>query len=263
MINEKIAFIGAGNMGGALIEGLLKSGVEAAQIYVYDTDSRKTAALTQKGITVAATALNAVIAAKYIVLAVKPQYYGKLLEDIGYVNDKVFISIAPGISLFSLSQQVSGYSTCVRVMPNTPAAIGQGMSVIADSGLPADVMTTVRAIFETAGEVEVVPERLMDAVVAMSGSSPAYVYLLIDAMADAGVSAGLSKELALRLAAQAVKGSAAMVQQTGEHPAVLKDRVCSPGGTTIKAVETLEKAGFRSSIYDAVNACITRCRELS
>ena len=155
-------------------------------------------------------------------------------------------------------------ATCLRVMPNTPAMVGEGMTALcASNTLSEEDMAFAKGLFESIGRVAVVPEHLFDGVVAISGSSPAYVYMMIEAMADAGVREGLPRAQAYEMAAQSVLGSALMVLSSGMHPGALKDAVCSPGGTTIEAVAALEKTGFRASVMEAMKACADRSREMS
>ena len=194
--------------------------------------------------------------ADILILSVKPQFYADVIQEIkGHVTDRqIVITIAPGKTLGWLSEQFGKAVKIVRTMPNTPAMVGEGMT----AACPNEHMTEE----ESFSKVEIVPEKLMDVVTAVSGSSPAYVFMFIEAMADAAVSGGMPRAQAYRFAAQAVLGSAKMVLDTGRHPGELKDMVCSPAGTTIGAVRTLEERGFRSAVFEAVKVCEEISRSL-
>lgn len=203
---------------------------------------------------------------KYIILAVKPQNYSQVLLNIksSLKEDSIVVSIAPGISIENIKNFLGSDVKVVRTMPNTPALVSEGMTVLSfsEDKFEDREIEEIKSIFTSCGEIEVVPEEYMNAAVPISGSSPAYIYILIEAMADAGVAAGLPRKLAYKLAAQSVLGSAKMVLETGAHPAELKDAVCSPAGTTIEAVSVLEKEGFRSSIIEAMNAAYNRTKNM-
>lgn len=192
-----------------------------------------------------------------LILAVKPKDYPKVLVEMtGF--EGIFVSIAPGFSLDKL-HEYSLEGSLVRAMPNTPAQIGEGMTAYCDEGLSEKQRAQVERVLSCFGQVAHVDEYQMEAVIGLAGSSPAYVYVLIEAMADVGVSQGLSRSLAYQLASQAVLGSAKMVQ-TGQHPAALKDAVCSPSGTTVAGLLELERTGFRASIQQAILACIDKAK---
>lgn len=198
-----------------------------------------------------------------LVLAVKPQFMQAALAGLGAIGDDVLlISIAAGTSLARLTQW-SGSTRVIRVMPNTPCLIGESASAfcLGEGATPEDA-ATVEQLLRSVGVVRQVDEKLMDAVTGLSGSGPAYVYILIEALADAGVRVGLPRDAALQLAAQTVRGAAGMVLQTGDHPGILKDRVTSPGGTTIAGLQALESGGFRAAAYDAVVTATARSKEL-
>ena len=201
-----------------------------------------------------------------IILAVKPHYMRETIESIRDVLDgKAVISIAAGWTMQQLTNALEGSgATWVRVMPNTPAMVGEGMTAICEeTNFAKDDFDFAKGIFEAIGRVVILPERLFDGVIAISGSSPAYVYMMIEAMADAGVREGLTRTCAYEMAAQAVLGSALMVLQSDMHPGALKDAVCSPGGTTIDAVVELERKGFRAAIMDAMHVCAEKSRRMS
>ena len=203
---------------------------------------------------------------KYVVLAVKPQYFDPVLSDIRdkVTENHVIISIAPGITTAQLKERLGDEKRVVRAMPNTPALLGEGMTGVCyeEKAFNQEEKETIRNIFSSLGRMRLVEERLMNAVVCVSGSSPAYVYMFIEALADGAVKYGLPREAAYEMAAQTVLGSARMVLETGEHPGVLKDRVCSPGGTTIEGVSALEESGFRSAVIKAADACYKKCGKL-
>ena len=201
-----------------------------------------------------------------IILDVKPIYVRDVIDEIRpALNGKAVLSIAAGWTVSMLENALYGTSaTYLRVMPNTPALVGEGMTAICDNTtFSKEDFNYAKGIFDSVGKTKVLPERLFDGVVAVSGSSPAYVYMMIEAMADAAVKEGIPRVYAYEMAAQSVLGSALMVLSSGTHPAALKDAVCSPGGTTIEAVEVLERKGFRAAIMDAMGACAARNRERS
>ena len=262
----KTGFIGTGNMGYAILKGLLKI-YSQDELMITDANKDKRQQVSQE-MGVAAAEDNETLAksVKYIVLAVKPQYYGAVLKDIAPVvtKEQVIISIAPGITIDDLKKELGDDKRIVRAMPNTPALIGEGMTgVCYDRQLfTEEEEKEIHTFFSSFGKMRIVEERLINAVVCVSGSSPAYVYMFIEALADSAVKYGLPRDTAYEMAAQAVAGSAKMVLETGKHPGELKDAVCSPGGTTIAAVSALEEAGFRSAVIEAMKACADVSRNL-
>ncbi|MBO6148667.1 MAG: pyrroline-5-carboxylate reductase [Lachnospiraceae bacterium] len=263
----KIGFIGLGNMASAMIGGLIdKEVVSAGDIEGYDTLlSVRRDAEEQFGIVISGSNLEVVRHSEIIVLAVKPQFYPDVISEIRFAGGegKLFISIAPGKTLSWLRDCFEEDVKLVRCMPNTPALVGEGMTGVCPNDRVTDEeFENVMEVIKSFGRARLVPERLMDAVVAVSGSSPAYVFMMIEAMADAAVAEGLPRQDAYQFAAQAVYGSAKMVLETGKHPGELKDMVCSPAGTTIEAVQVLERTGFRSSLMEAMRACAEKSREL-
>ncbi|HAT49772.1 MAG: pyrroline-5-carboxylate reductase [Nitrospirae bacterium] len=263
----RIAFIGGGNMATALIKGLLGAGLDGKNIRVSEPDSVRAQSLQSLGITVVAGNSNTVSTAQLVVIAVKPGIVPLVLDEIsGNLNrDAVVISIAAGVTLNSLMRRLPEKQPAIRAMPNTPALIGAGVTVLCPG---PDVSPQHRALAETllgtVGEVKtILDESALDAVTALSGSGPAYVYLMIEALSDGGVACGLPRDLATQLAVQTVKGSAALVKETGQHPGVLKNQVTSPGGTTIAALQVLETAGLRGILMRAVEAAWRRSQELS
>jgi pyrroline-5-carboxylate reductase len=204
---------------------------------------------------------------KYLVLAVKPQFFAQVLSQIKdeITKEQVVISIAAGITIDTIKEGLSGSVRIVRAMPNTPAMVLKGMTGISFSAdsFSEEEKEVVDRFFKSFGKYEVFDEHLMNAVVCANGSSPAYVYMFIEALADSVVSYGIPRDKAYTLAAQTVFGSAAMVLETGEHPGHLKDNVCSPGGTTIAAVKALEEYGLRNAVMKATDACYEKAVELS
>lgn len=265
--NAKVGFIGAGNMANALITGILKSQtVKDNNISISDIDESKLLNFKKLGIKICRNNCYIVENCDIIVLAIKPNVYKMVLEEISQISnlqEKVFISIAAGISISYIKKFFNQDIKVIRVMPNTPALVGEGMTVIAykppTTTHDADI---ARFIFECVGKVELIGEKYMEQIVAINGSSPAYVYMMIEAMADAGVRSGLTRSLSYKLAAQSILGSAKMVLETNKHPGELKDAVCSPGGTTINAVYHLERTGFRASLMKAMQECTKKAIEI-
>jgi pyrroline-5-carboxylate reductase len=264
LAETKLGFIGVGSMGGAIIRGLLAGGLVPRENLIYcDPDPARQAQMEELG--VAAALDNAeVMHSPVIVLAVKPQVMPVVLDEARPFARSwhLIISIAAGVTLATLEAAFPD-SRVVRVMPNTPTLVGAGMAALAPgSGItPEDLALTLK-LFQAAGEAVVVEERLMDAVTGLSGSGPAFVAVFIDALADGGVKMGLPRPLALTLATQTVLGTARLCHETQLHPAVLKDQVTSPGGTTIAGLHALESGGFRGAIIDAVTAAARRSKEL-
>jgi len=261
---KKIAFIGAGNMGGALILGICKA-IEPQQVVIYDPDTEKTFALSAKtGCIVADSALAAAADAEYVVLAVKPQVLRgvqtQLIPAMKQAAEKginqIVLSIAAGITLADLASipLENGLDLpVIRMLPNTPSEIGEGLNIYAvNEKMTAEKCTELENIFAQCGLIEKVTEHILDVASAVSGCTPAFAYMFIDALADGAVRCGVPRDKAIKYAAQAVKGAAAMVLETGRHPDALKDAVCSPGGSTIVGVATLENAAFRAAAANAV-----------
>ncbi|NJP39580.1 pyrroline-5-carboxylate reductase [Oscillospiraceae bacterium HV4-5-C5C] len=262
-----VGFIGAGNMAQALIRGVISAGLlQPQQIVVSNRSQEKLNALAaDSGIIAAGSNPEVVRQADRLVLAVKPQVAEAVMREIGPLcrPEQVLISIVTGLSLQRLAELTSPTQSAVRVMPNTPALCGAGMSAVTPNAATGpQQLSDVLELFQACGAAEVVSEQLMDVVTGVSGSSPAYVFMFIEAMADAAVRGGMPRAQAYRFCAQAVRGAACMVLETGEHPGKLKDQVCSPGGTTIEAVTSLEHSGFRSSVMEAVAACIRKAESI-
>ncbi len=262
-----VGFIGLGNMGSAMIGGIIANKVVAASdITGADFSAERTKEIKDKfGITIAASNKEAAAGADILVTSVKPQVYETVINDIkdSVKDDTVIVSIAPGKTIDWLTEKYGKPVKLVRCMPNTPALVGEGCTgVCRNSAVTDDEFKQVLTILNSFGRAYEVLESQMDAVVAVSGSSPAYVFMLIEAMADGAVAEGLPRKTAYEMAAQAVLGSAKMVLETGRHPGDLKDMVCSPGGTTIDAVAVLENMGFRSAVIEAERACAEKSRAL-
>jgi len=264
---HSIGFIGAGNMAEALIRGLVKGGhVEAKKIVASAPRRERVTALhAQYGIDVTTDNREVVTRCGLIVLAVKPQILDKVLREIGdHVKDgTLVVSIAAGVDTATIEEAVAGSVRVVRAMPNTPALVGAGATAIAGGKLASETdIATVRALFDAVGISVVLDEYHLDAVTGLSGSGPAYIFLILEALADAGVKVGLSRRDAQRLAAQTVMGSAKLLLETDEHPGKLKDMVTSPGGTAIAGLHTLEEGGLRTTLINAVETATKRAREL-
>lgn len=260
----QIGFIGCGNMAGAMIRGMVKSGVCPPERIIASNRSEEKLWQIKSDCGVAVTGKNAAAAqdAEFVVLAVKPVYYPAVIGEIRPVltEEQVVVSLAPGFTLEKLHALLGDKCRIVRAMPNTPALVGAGMTALSpDDGVLPQQVETLTALFSGFGKAELVEERLMDAVVAVSGSSPAYAFLFLEAMADAAVLLGMPRAQAYRFAAQSLLGSAKMLLESGKHPGELKDMVSSPGGTTIEAVRVLEQRGFRGAVIDAMRACAEKC----
>lgn len=265
---KMLAVIGAGAMGGALIRGLLQSGATVAeQIVAADIDEKRLSAAATLGIRTTADNKAAVRQSDIVLLCVKPQVMDEVLADIApAINPQrhTVISIAAGIPIAKIEAALPEGTPVVRVMPNTPAQVLAGASAIALGTHATEPHRQIaHAIFGAAGIVVDVPEKLIDAVTALSGSGPAYGFVFIEALADAGVNLGLPREVALKLAAQTLLGAAKMVLETGKHPGELKDMVTSPGGTTIAALAVLESRSFRGTVIEAVATAYQRAKELA
>ena len=263
----KIGFIGLGDMASAMIGGILKKKLYSPEDLIGADKSEEAVKRAAETFHIHTTTDNIEVAeaADVLILAVKPQFFEGMIAEIkGAVGeDKLVISIAPGKTMEWLMDHFGKEMKLVRCMPNTPALVGEGCTGFCTySMVTEEEQETARKILESFGKAYPVPENLMDTVVGVSGSSPAYVFMFIEAMADEAVAEGMPRALAYEFAAQAVLGSAKMVLETGKHPGELKDMVCSPAGTTIQAVKVLEEKGFRAAVMDAMEACIEKSRNL-
>lgn len=262
----RVGFIGLGNMASAMMTGMLAKGMVVKEETIGSDLSEKQRSEVEAKFGIRTTKDNATVVKEsdLIILAVKPQYASDVLAEIApFVDGKYILSIMAGKSISFIREYLGEKCKIIRTMPNTPALVGEGCTAMSfDSDVQEEKKEEMIHLFESFGKAYEVPESLMDVVVGVSGSSPAYVFMLIEAMADGAVLKGMPRDLAYQLASQAVLGSAKMVLETGEHPGALKDKVCSPGGTTICAVEELEKRGFRSAIIEAEKVCIDKSKSL-
>lgn len=269
----KLGLIGCGNMGGALLSGMISAGVYQASEMIF---SERTEALVKEkeakyGVT--GTCDNAALAknSDIILLVVKPKQVNAVADEIRGViaPDQIIIVVAAGRTIASIKEvfttlAVAGSLKIVRTMPNTPAMVGESMTALCvNDHMTEEDIVKVKAIFSAIGKVEVVDEGMMDLVTGLSGSGPAFIYMLIEAMADEAVRFGMTRDSAYLFASQTVLGSAKMVRDTGSHPGALKDAVCSPGGTTIAGVCALEEAGLREAVMKGVRAAVTRSMEMT
>lgn len=263
----KIGFIGCGNMGKAMIKGILNSQKCKAADIAASAKTQKSREKNEKELGIDMYDDNRIVAqiSDIIFLAVKPQFYEQVIAQIKDVvtDKKIIVSIAPGKSIQWLEEKFERKLKFIRTMPNTPAMVGEGMmGVCAGEATSQEELDVVIDLCSGFSKAQVVDEKLMDVVTAVSGSSPAYVFMFIEAMADAAVAGGMQRSQAYTFAAQAVLGSAKMVLETGMHPGELKDMVCSPAGTTIQAVRVLEEKGLRSSIFEAMMKCLDISRKM-
>lgn len=253
-------------MAEALIKGLLRAGAKPGRIAAtVRRTERKTELEKTHGISAGTDNVAAAKDAEVVVLCVKPQAMRKLLAQIAPVIDthKLVISVAAGVPIAAIERKLGAGSRVVRAMPNTPALVGLGATALSggEHATPED-LAFAKELFDAVGITTIVDEVMLDAVTGLSGSGPAYVFLMIEALSDAGVKVGLSRHVALKLAAQTVLGSAKLLLETGQHPGHLKDQVTSPGGTAIAGLHTLEAGGLRTTLIDAVEAATKRAREL-
>jgi len=262
-----LGLIGVGNMGGAILQGAVRNGyLDKDTVWISDIDQSAALRVSQRtGAQVAKNNIDLVQRCDLILLAVKPVFLKGLLDEIGpFLNGKAVLSIAAGWTMAMLGSAVPDDTQVMRAMPNTPALVGEGMTALcAEHTFNESALSFAEGLFESIGRVCVIPERLFDGFIAVSGSSPAYVFMMIEAMADAAVKEGIFRKDAYQMAAQAVLGSAKLLLETGKHPGELKDMVCSPAGTTIEAVAALESGGFRASIIEAMSVCAEKSREMS
>ena len=266
-ITQTVGFIGGGNMAAALVKGLLHSEVvPPTHVTVSDVKAERLAQLKeQHGIRTTTDNLELVRTCDVVVLSVKPQVMDKVLSAIGESirPEQLVVSVAAGVPVVAIEARLPAGTRVVRTMPNTPATVDAGATAISPGTHATEAdLAVARALFEAVGRVVTLEESLLDAVTGLSGSGPAYVMLMIEALADGGVKVGLHRDTALLLAAQTVYGSAKLLLETGEHPGRLKDMVTSPGGTAIAGLHTLESGGLRRTLIDAVEAATNRAIQL-
>ena len=260
-------FIGAGNMGYPLIKAAIRTFGGEEVVYTDASTERCNYVMKETGVSFLTDNLSVVTQCSYLVLAVKPQFFPSVLSEIKSAirKEQIVISIAAGITCETIRESLNDQVRIVRAMPNTPAMVEKGMTGIsfAQEQFSSEEKSILDQFFSSFGKYEIFDEKLMNAVVCANGSSPAYVYMFIEALADSVVSYGIPRDKAYTLAAQTVLGSAAMVLETGEHPGKLKDNVCSPGGTTIAAVKALEEYGLRNAVMKATDACYEKAEAMS
>lgn len=262
---KTIGTIGAGNMAEAILQGLLQAGYLPDQLMASDPDTSRLEHLSNSlGVRTTTSNSEVAEAGEVAVLAVKPAQLEAVSTDLPHDGGPLYVSIVAGRTIATLRRLLGAGSRIVRTMPNTPALIGSAVSAIAsDSGAEEEDLERAEVVLGAVGKVIRLPEALLDAVTGLSGSGPAYVYLFIEALCEAGVREGLTGETARQLAVETVLGAARMVGETGEHPAVLRERVSSPGGTTIAGLAALEQEGMRAAVLSAVRAATARSQELS
>lgn len=263
----KIGFIGCGNMASAMIGGILRKGIFNKEEIIVSNLTQEGSRRSREKLGVMTTLDNREVVknADMVVLAVKPQFYEEVLREVRdlFRENQMVIGIAPGKTLEWLEEMCELPMKVVRLMPNTPAQVGEGMTAVCvNARVSQEDLEQITRITDSFGKTAVIPERLMDAAGAVSGCSPAYVFMFIEAMADAAVAQGMPRTQAYMFAAQAVLGSARMVLETGMHPGALKDMVCSPAGTTIEGVRVLEKQGMRSAVFEALTAAAEKGKRL-
>lgn len=267
MYDKELGLIGVGNMGTALLKGVLSSNtIDKEKIIIYDVREEVIKNRLQEfNVKAVSSSTELAKQVKFIIIAVKPQNIDSVLEEIGpqLSEEQILISIAAGVTLDYIKKFISKNIGLVRVMPNTPALVGEGASAIAyNKNVSENDLKYVKKVFNSVGKVVELEEKHIDAVTGLSGSGPAYVFIIIEALADGGVKMGLPRNIALKLAAQTVLGAAKMLIETGMHPGELKDMVASPGGTTITALHEIEKGKLRATLISAVEAATLKSKSL-
>lgn len=263
---KKIGFIGAGNMATAIIDGIIRNDAQSAEnITIFDVLPDKLDVMQSKGVGTSESVSDVVAVSDIIVLAVKPQNYAEVLSEVKktITATKVIVTIAAGISTDYIAQAIGCDCPMVRVMPNTPLLLGVGASALSRRNINDEDFEYVYRMFANGGTAEILDEAQMNSVIAVNGSSPAYVYLFAKAMIDYAKQEGIDEDKALRLVCATLKGSAEMLEHSGDTADVLIKKVSSPGGTTLKALEKLEEKNFYNSIIEAMDACTKRAEELS
>ena len=263
-----LGIIGCGNMGQAMLSGILKKGLyQPSDVIVSHLDEEALKDIHDRlGVQTTRDNRQVAEAADVLLISLKPYQFDEVIPEISEVvdDDTLVISIAAGMTMDAIIELFGRAIHLVRTMPNTPALVGAGAAGMCFSEIVTEEeKKTAVEIFESFGIVSVVPESMIDTIIGVSGSSPAYVFMFIEAMADAAVADGMTRADAYRMAAQSVYGSAKMVLETGKHPGELKDMVCSPAGTTIEAVRVLEEKGFRSAVIEGQMACVRKAKEMA
>ncbi len=262
---KSVGSIGSGNMAEAILRGLLQAGMRPEQLVASDPDAARRSHLTEQlGVRTTESNLEVAQACELVLLAIKPAHVEAATADLPLDAGPLYVSIVAGCRIATLKQRLGSEARIVRVMPNTPALIGAGISAFChEPTLDPEDAARAEAVLAAVGRVVHVPESLMDAVTGLSGSGPAYVYLFIEALGEAGVREGLPPAVAGELAIETVLGAARLVRETGEHTAVLRERVSSPGGTTVAGLAALEQEGLRAAVLAGVHAATVRSGELS
>ncbi|MDR1774532.1 MAG: pyrroline-5-carboxylate reductase [Clostridioides sp.] len=263
-----LGFIGAGNMATAILGGVLSKGKFSKEEVIISAKTDSTISKVEYKFGVKVTKDNKEVVKKsdIIILAVKPNIYDNVLEEVKEYIDtkKIIIAIAAGKTIKNIEDIIGSDKKIIRIMPNTPALIGEGMtSITPNKNIQEGELKEIEELLNSFGKSQIIEESLIDAVIGVSGSSPAYTYMYIEALADGAVLHGMKREQAYKFAAEAVIGAAKMLLETGAHPGELKDMVCSPSGTTIEAVKVLEEEGFRKAVIKAEDACIKKSKEMS
>ncbi|GAA0079234.1 pyrroline-5-carboxylate reductase [Clostridium sp. CTA-5] len=266
-MNRRIGFIGCGNMGSSIVGGLIASGFAKNDQIIVSTKTEASAKKLEDDFKIVATLDNNYVAknSDVLILAIKPYMFKDVIGEIkeNLREDQIIISIAAGISIKDMEDLIGNEYKIIRSMPNTPALVGQAMSAVCpNKNITKEDMEYCTKIFKSFGECVTLEEKDFHGFIALCGSSPAYIFMFIEAMADAAVKLGISRDKAYKMAAQSLLGSAKMVLDTGKHPGILKDMVCSPGGTTIDAVAELEKQGFRNSVIEAMVKCAEKSKSM-
>lgn len=266
-MSKKIGFVGCGNMGSAMVGGLIKSGFQKKEDIIVSARTQASVDNVKNTLQVAATTDNKEVAknSDVIVFAVKPNMYKGVVEEVKeeLTKDKLIITIAAGISISNMEEWLGSDAKIIRTMPNTPALVGEAMSAVCpNKNVSEEELKFALDMFSSFGECVELGEKDFHAFTGLCGSSPAYVFMFIEAMADGAVKMGIPRAKAYKMASQSVLGSAKMVLDTGKHPGELKDMVCSPAGTTIEAVEVLESLGFRNASMQAVIKCAEKSQNM-
>lgn len=268
MIILKTGIIGVGNMGGAILRSFAASEhIDSTSLYIFGRTKSKTEAIARElGVRTCSSAAELAGICDIIIIGVKPDTVASVIEQIAsvYTPDKIIISMAAGISIKAIEDMMGVPAKIVRIMPNTPVAVAEGMTALfVNDNITDEEKQTVYAMFRETGRAEFADEALIHCIIGVSGSSPAYTYMYIDALAEAAEAEGMNRKQAVEFAAQSVLGAAKMVLETGDSPQQLRDNVCSPGGTTIEAVKTLQNNGFAESLREGFNACVKKSEDMS
>ena len=264
---KKIGFIGCGNMGKAMLQGIINSNIITTDNIIVSTKSQESKENIKNVFNVNVTLDNKEVAknSNILFLAVKPNIFKEVLNEVKnfIADDTIIISVAAGINIEDIETWLDKPYSIVRIMPNTPALVKEGMTAVCPNKNVKDTeLNTMIDIFKSFGEYELLEERYFDAFIALCGSSPAYVFVFIEAMADAAVKLGIPRKKAYKMAEQSILGSAKLAIETGLHPAELKDMVCSPSGTTIEAIIELENQGFRNAVIKAMEKCAEKSKNM-